>query len=49
MDLDEAAVRSNLAYYSVLRELADRPRVSAIGANPARMEVLGLGRTEPLR
>jgi Flp pilus assembly protein TadD len=49
MDLDEAAVRSNLAYYSVLREMADRPRVSAIGANPARMEILGLGRTEPLR
>ena len=49
MDLDEAAVRSNLAYYSVLRELADRPRSSAIGANPARMEILGLGRTEPLR
>jgi Flp pilus assembly protein TadD len=49
MDLDEAAVRSNLAYYSVLRELADRPRVAAIGANPARMEILGLGRTEPLR
>jgi Flp pilus assembly protein TadD len=49
MDLDEAAVRSNLAYYSVLRELADQPRVSAIGANPARMEIMGLGRTEPLR
>jgi Flp pilus assembly protein TadD len=49
MDLDEAAVRSNLAYYSVLRELADRPRVAAIGANPARMEILGLGRTEPPR
>lgn len=49
MDLDEAAVRSNLAYYSVLRELADRPRSAAIGANPARMEILGLGRTEPLR
>jgi Flp pilus assembly protein TadD len=49
MDLDEAAVRSNLAYYAVLRELADRPRTSAIGANPARMEILGLGRTEPLR
>jgi Flp pilus assembly protein TadD len=49
VDLDEAAVRSNLAYYSVLRELADRPRVSAIGANPARMEILGMGRTEPLR
>lgn len=49
MDLDEAAVRSNLSYYAVLRELADRPRVAAIGANPARMEILGLGRTEPLR
>jgi Flp pilus assembly protein TadD len=49
MDLDEPAVRSNLAYYAVLRELADRPRTSAIGANPARMEILGLGRTEPLR
>jgi Flp pilus assembly protein TadD len=49
MDLDETAVRSNLAYYSVLRELADRPRVAAIGANPARMEILGLGRTQPIR
>jgi Flp pilus assembly protein TadD len=50
MDLDEASVRSNLAYYTVLRELADRPRVSAIGgANPARMEILGYGKTEPLR
>lgn len=49
MDLDETAVRNNLAYYSVLRELADRPRVAAIGANPARMEIMGLGRTEPLR
>jgi Flp pilus assembly protein TadD len=49
MDLDEPAVRSNLAYYAVLRELADRPRTSAIGANPARMEILGLGRTAPLR
>jgi Flp pilus assembly protein TadD len=49
MDLDEASVRSNLAYYTVLRELADKPRTSSLGANPARMEILGYGKTEPLR
>jgi Flp pilus assembly protein TadD len=49
MDLDEVSVRSNLAYYTVLRELADRPRTSSLGANPARMEILGYGKTEPLR
>ncbi len=47
MDLDEAAVRSNLAYYSVLREMADRPRTSTVGANPVRAEIMGLGKAEP--
>ena len=48
MDLDEAAVRSNLAYYTVLREMADRPRTSAVGgANPVRAQIMGYGKAEP--
>jgi Flp pilus assembly protein TadD len=47
MDLDENAVRSNLAYYTVLREMADRPRVSTLGANPVRAEIMGIGKAEP--
>ena len=43
IDLDAKAVESNLAYYGVLRELAERPRTSALGANPVRREVMGLG------
>lgn len=43
IDLDEAAVQSNIAYYATLRQMADRPRTTALGANPVRFEVMGVG------
>ena len=41
VDLDEAAVQHNLAYYSTLRSLADKARTAAIRAQAAGSEANG--------